>query len=747
MPPSNLSDLWKYTRIHSKRLSEVIGVNFFLDVLQKDNSVLKLECVVKLLFILRYLQEMFWRIEKCHSSVPQETCDILDRILLYESPVFSTENPEPRVSFCWPVAVFELLCADEEALQALGMLLPGYPDSAALEAACRAVALSLLRHHRRSCCQDKFIRWAEELRRYAQAAQIPSVMSRIDCEECLFALQIGDIYGFYEILKGWKRIEDDLYWTVRKAGLLAEAGDIVEAVAWTESVLQDISERTRQDCDHIEMLSREGWTLYLRLNLMRALQQSEKPPGGTTGRTTSAASPLAKGRRSQRILHDRVASRQQIDAIEKRLYELSVSRCDPRVDLHWLELRLNGGTDWDSSSDALVRPELAAIGLIEETGLPLFVGRFQIAQPYLMRAAQRFEPYDALTATALFLRIGAPRDTEGEPLNVARFQTMFRRERERGRERGLDGIGSALALIRANAENIHASLEAEGAAAGSRADRNVVDRALLTLTILTASVVYADDGEVAAAFDIALDYFGSSAISKVYLLHQPLSQLFVAVLGRLDEHLSLDQLLRLARLPIPGHGNFDPAKNAKGWVEPFRYVLRCPPPLMRTDPGKPPSAEEWGSAMNGLLRAGKIAQGGGRTRALRRLQVLRAWGVPAEDSFWTDVDTVASDAFKDLKDDPEFKAWQWLEFHNVPGIVNEVKRLFDGYFAADAIITAELLENVVAACSWRIADTENRERLYSPTLERLGHLADRLVAWAAEPAEPTKPGEPPKAPA
>ena len=123
-----------------------------------------------------------------------------------------------------------------------------------------ALGFALLRYYREERTQDKFIEWADRLGPLVQ--QDPSLHARLCYEKCLSSLGQMDVAATREALHLWTGEANDPIWSIRKAAVLTELGELSGAARLAEGALHLIRIQATGPGD-ISALSREGWALLL----------------------------------------------------------------------------------------------------------------------------------------------------------------------------------------------------------------------------------------------------------------------------------------------------------------------------------------------------------------------------------------------------------------------------------------------------------------------------------------------------
>jgi hypothetical protein len=140
-----------------------------------------------------------------------------------------------------------------------------------------ALSLALLRYYREERHHLRFDELASRL--LPRVVFSPTLSARWSYERCLCGLARLDDAFTRQALADWPTEDDDPVWTVRRAAILTELGDVTEAQRLTEAALRRIRSSSHGPA-HIAFASREGWAMLLAhaLDTSRLLERNSWLP-------------------------------------------------------------------------------------------------------------------------------------------------------------------------------------------------------------------------------------------------------------------------------------------------------------------------------------------------------------------------------------------------------------------------------------------------------------------------------------
>ena len=139
-----------------------------------------------------------------------------------------------------------------------------------------AVAFAYLRFCREERLDDEFERWRNRLDKVR--LYDPDHRARLRYERCLHALANLDDEAALNALAGWPEETTDIFWRVRKSGMLAELGRTDAAGQLAQAALNAIRHGLIDTFSHIPTLSREGWAASLVQYIDQAISFHHRNP-------------------------------------------------------------------------------------------------------------------------------------------------------------------------------------------------------------------------------------------------------------------------------------------------------------------------------------------------------------------------------------------------------------------------------------------------------------------------------------
>ena len=250
-----------------------------------------------------------------------------------------------------------------------------------------ALMLAVLTESRNDLNQASFDEWGRRLEGIVRPGT--SAFHRLQHERCLWKLRTQDLPSLTELLKAWRTRDTDPMWTLRKAALMVESGDVDSG---QRTALDAIQRAERAwSCDRrVLTAARLGWALYWRhaLNWARwwdGLRQGE----GASLPDSDLWARLAP--------HDADA-RSNLEAYVRKMTQEQSDDSPWTFDMR----RVNRIT----LSNVEYRSFLSAwrvIRVLELSGLPSGIPPVRIAGEYIGRAARLVAPFVPADAARLVL--------------------------------------------------------------------------------------------------------------------------------------------------------------------------------------------------------------------------------------------------------------------------------------------------------------------------------------------------------
>lgn len=332
---------------------------------------------------IEFLYEFNWRIEKCLFPIMN------DWIIFYEN-VISKYNPFPDF--------LHIENAD---------ITPKTNENLKWESIKNywlELQLSLLRYYREENFQDKWVLFAELIGKIKNELS-PELIAKYNYERCLYYLFQLDISSVRKELNDWEINESLPYWEAKRAGLIAELGDLEIAEKILESSLTEIRNRLRFSPvkDDYTLVSQEAYVLQL-------------------SRYVRSSANLSKG----------IFSNNKNDDYSERWNELIKYKCDPWNELKSFEASLktedystktiekkyNFGigsvtnTHHLSKGITYITVSYAFLRYIEETGIPLKLPNTTFGREVAKKAITCISNYSPNWGFVSFIRTGDTNTTD-----------------------------------------------------------------------------------------------------------------------------------------------------------------------------------------------------------------------------------------------------------------------------------------------------------------------------------------------
>ena len=330
---------------------------------------------------LEFAFELTWRMEKCLCPIFGDQIQFLEAILT-------------RYWSATTHAGLASLSADVPAIHARGLTEDG------VRSRCHYLLLAMMRHYREEGLSAKWLDALDRIQKIMGALS-PEHDARLHYERALFGLFALDLHELKARLLEWEPHDATPFWSAKKAGLLAEIGQVDDA----QRILQQSLEAIRTTLNLVPtrtdytLLSQESFVMFL-LN--------------------------AIGQRSLFVATDTSAIRAQRQAFQERWHALRQFKCDPWQDVevfaHKLErpsmkkpefaetpafdigrvLQSSSHGTWDE--EALTA--YSFLRFCEDAGIPFKIPGCTIATKSAAGTLIRIGQYSSYWALATMVRIG-----------------------------------------------------------------------------------------------------------------------------------------------------------------------------------------------------------------------------------------------------------------------------------------------------------------------------------------------------
>lgn len=498
-----------------------------------------------------------------------------------------------------------------------------WPNDSVVRLAWVTMAVSRLRYAREAEDRQKFDELLKALRAYF--AESPGLSQRLCYERCLFALVELDFCAVDRALADWPDSEDDPFWNVRKATILAEIKRTAEAERMLTTAYKEIRRRARKDTDDIPAMSREAWTtLFLSMGFRFFYYRKNRPAGADQFEDETVESGD----------QDDNPTKSLAAPPEPRWEALSAHKCDAQAEYWAMRTRMGApppprpqkysvkrGFDpgdkshwehWGSDApyDRLL-PAFQARRWIEETAIPPVVDNMSLGKEILTSVATWLTGEYTEYAIGIRLRMGGI-STESDPLfNRPRLALISDEKIIQLYDRARKLIDYGLPLVGENGD---------GDAARDR-QMHWTQRVNFALELASRLMERLPEGRVIELINFILGLYTNSIIGNTLSWCEGYENLFRRAFFSLSPHQLQDYALKLLDLPIPHFNGFKPS--TQHWPDIYDVLSNLETPPER----KPQDEPQWAKAIESMLKAAHQPGPAARPWAIRRLVLLHSWGL------------------------------------------------------------------------------------------------------------------------
>jgi len=255
------------------------------------------------------------------------------------------------------------------------------------------LVLSVLRDARRSFDFDKWEHWASRFAKFCVARDESNVA--LDYEKALCALWRGKRISARSIVAGFADCNSP-HDKMKKASLHAELDDLDAAKRLAELALIQIRDGLRNRGDSIELLSLEGWCLFLILNFTISTKASDKEPQRREYRK--------RWRELRAYLCDPWAIK---EGLEEKLTHEVPSEFGGISETHDFDpFRLNVTQRWKADTISQFLPAYSYLSIFEIVGIPLRTSPYTLAGDAFIAAVRWVASVEKGWIRGVFLRRG-----------------------------------------------------------------------------------------------------------------------------------------------------------------------------------------------------------------------------------------------------------------------------------------------------------------------------------------------------
>ena len=338
-----------------------------------------------------------------------------------------------------------------------------------------ALILAVLTDSRHDLDKISVDKWGTQLERIVRPGT--SAFHRLHHERCLWKLWVQDFQGLDELLKAWRTGDTDPMWSLRKAALMVESGEVSGGRALALTTLQR-AERAWSRDRRVLTAARLAWALHWRQALNWAQwwddSQQDNSPRRPNADLWARLAPYEGDARSDLDAYVRQMTKEQH---EDSPWSFDLAPVH-RITFSNLEVRAY------YSARRVIR-------LLELSGLPSEIPRVRISSDHIEKAARVVVPFVPAYAARLLLLCGA------------------------GNEKTLDAVISQTDLARMSKEEASGLFEAAQRARdrflgrwkpGEEADDFYRRRAERAIEIMSRCVARHGAAPASAAFRWAIRY-------------------------------------------------------------------------------------------------------------------------------------------------------------------------------------------------------------------------------------------------
>lgn len=440
---------------------------------------------------------------------------------------------------------------------------------------------ALARSNREDIDSDKFRDWMGLIETVSE--QRLEWKARWCYEECLFHLYCLDENAARKTVSKWPDTIELPLWEERRASILAETGELLEAERVAEDALADVRRRQSLSRGDLFLMSLEGWLMLL----LNAIKRNYPDPGSEV-----------------------------TEDYWDRWDKLGTYQCNPWSELEWMDMALNTEVprskqgkevrtgfdpgqriisyDRASSSDPIqYRQAFSYLRMLEEGGLPTTVGIVNTVGKSITRPALVIEYFSVPRSVSIMVRSRNEEDL-GKWLDRVRVAVL-----------GEPELPTVMGMLMA-------SFEQELGSLGRRDSARI---RVIVEAISRACFRFPED-TLTQLFELAIAFYNHPIARQDIFLYKSLSVLFERLLYAMPQCHVLDRIEVLLSLPCPGDRHFQ-VRNPESWVEPLAY-LEWSCETLPADFDR----SSWNVHLANLLGRIKSGEPEGRKRAVLRLRKI-----------------------------------------------------------------------------------------------------------------------------
>jgi len=470
------------------------------------------------------LYELNWRLEKCLFPLFEEWIEVIDNVVKkFYTYLFSND-----INIDQSANKLELTPKQKERKANSD----NYKFSKIeLQDAWINLASALMKNAREDHKEQEFEYWKNTLKEIA--ALNNELREKWNYEQCLFHLSRFEFDEIKQVLNNWKPSNIFSFWVVKRASILAEIGNIEDALHETERALIDIrTRRASVNKINYSLLSQESYA-------MVACEYYEK----------------IQDLNSNRMQY----TEEIIQKYHSRYKELAFYFCDPKQEFERLSLYLEKSLPKLQSvnSNNIIEKLLPAfqfLRLYEEAGLPIRVKNSTYYVESIIQASKNIASFAPLYAIGMMFRTGQ-NTSISEWLDLIRINAMPEEDVNYLEKVLLQFIKKVYPQI------LFISSE----------NKKLISSASLALLILTRLSIQLQELLIENLIKFTIPCYKSLNITNNRDLRSSIFELWKSIFDSIAESQLSNYLLEFVQLPVANEKNYT-IKNydAYLWPEPFR---------------------------------------------------------------------------------------------------------------------------------------------------------------------------------
>lgn len=507
-PKENRKQLWYYT-------------DYWIEPILRD--IEKLESPENILLIY----ELYWRLDTVLMPIFMRWMKIFEKIL-------NKYNPFPLIIEIKGASI----SPDKEEYHRINW---GKIANYWIE-----IAFGIAREARNDHDEKRYHLWMDRLKIVSK--QFPEFEAKWFFEECLFWLSQFNQNKVKGTLRSWPQRKNLPFWEAKRASVISELGELKDAEKITKESLAEIRNRIKPYSSDCEILSQEGWVMFL----IKAIEDNklgiQKALGGFRDRWEE----LRKYRCNP------------WDEVELLTSELAapIPKPTPRT-----EIRRQFDPEFETETHYAYPgydipsflPALSFIRLFEKVGLPFRCGAVAFFPDAMAKAAGWIAPFSPLWSMSSLIRTGKKEAVTDWFTRI--FITTMEND-------NIDYLSRILneSLI----QSINDLIKNEHKI--NMLQQSFSQRILNSNSEILSRICFRfSENQLDQLLDLAIEMYKLPLIRNYHFLHDCVEVLFGRILFAMPQSKIMEKITELLSLPIPTSNGFDVNLPSK-WVKPFEYI-------------------------------------------------------------------------------------------------------------------------------------------------------------------------------